>query len=78
MPARSEPAVVYSEACIHNGVDIVINRGLGDLIRLVIGAGEELVLEFIEPESLERLAAIATEAAAEFRERIAADNGEIA
>jgi dihydrofolate reductase len=76
---RTEPASVHTSVCVHDRVEMVLSFGYegGDSAKILMGGGEEVLLEFIDAESLDRLAAIATEAAVGLRERIEASRKEI-
>ena len=77
---RMDPASVHTNVCVHERVEMVLDYGYkgGDSAKILLGGGEEVLLEFIDAGSLDRLAAIATSAAVGLRERIEASRQEIA
>jgi hypothetical protein len=77
---RDEPAIVYANLCVHDDIEITLDycaKG-GDSARIHFGRSQEMVLEFIDAESMTRLATAAIEGAAELRRRIEASNRELA
>ena len=72
---RKEPASLYASVGIDDDVDIRLDYcGVAaDSARIKFGREAELVLEFMDAESLDRLAALASEGAVGLRERSAAE-----
>lgn len=72
---RTHSAAVAASACVDEAVEIRLrlNRQSSEVVSIDFGRHEELTIDFCDVESLERLAAVATDGARQLRERTAAD-----
>lgn len=72
---RKDPASVYANVGVHDEVAITLALQDGDAegAQIHFGCtGPELILDFADVESLERLAAVAADGARQLRERLTA------
>jgi hypothetical protein len=77
---RTDRVSVYSNVCVHDGIELVLSYGDkdGDSAKILVGQQEEVMLEFTDVASLERFAAMAAEGAAGLTQRIEASRRELA
>ena len=77
---RTDKVSVYSNVCVHDGIELMLSYGHegGDSAKILVGQQEEVLLEFVDVASLERFAAMAAEGAAGLAKRIEASRRELA
>ncbi|MBV9139514.1 MAG: hypothetical protein JO115_01070 [Pseudonocardiales bacterium] len=74
---RTDQALVYANVGMHADVEITLamNAEGGEGAAIYFGHdGPDVIMDFADVDSLERLAAVATEGARQMRERIAANS----
>jgi hypothetical protein len=69
---RAGAVAIYSTVCMYDGIELTLTYGEkgGDSAKIIFGQDEEMLLEFVDVPSLERLAAMAAEAAVELGKRL--------
>ena len=74
MEKRTGAVAIYSNVCMYDGIELTLTYGDrgGDSAKIFFGQDEEMLLEFVDVPSLERLAALASEAAVELGKRLEA------
>jgi hypothetical protein len=73
---RRDPASVYANVGVHTGVEITLALDAqdGEAAAIKFGhTGPELIVDFADVDSLERLSAVAADGARRLRERIEAN-----
>jgi len=73
---RKEPAMVYANVGVHADVEITLamERDGGETAAIHFGhTGPEVIMDFADVDSLERLALVAADGARRLRDRIAAN-----
>lgn len=70
---RAQSAFIFATASVDSAVDIEVRMNSHDMRVATIGFGtdQELIIDFCDVDSLERLAAVAADGARQLRERIA-------
>jgi len=75
---RKDPALVYASVGVHEDVEIslVMERDGGEGASIHFGrSGPDVIMEFADVDSLERLAAVAADGARQLRERLSPVTG---
>jgi hypothetical protein len=74
---RTDPALVYATIGVHTDVEITLSMerdgGLGAAIHFG-RTGPDVIMDFADVDSLERLAVVAADGARQLRDRIALDD----
>jgi hypothetical protein len=77
VPVRKDKALVYANIGVHTDVEITLamDRDGGEGAAIHFGhSGPDVIMEFADVDSLERLAAVAADGARQLRDRIRANN----
>jgi len=73
---RKDKALVYANVGVHAEVEITLAMDRDGDAAIYFGhSGPDVIMEFADVESLERLAVVAADGARRLRERISAESG---